>query len=216
MSGEPEKKGFFARINEALYETVETGEKEEAPDAGDAGNLGAEVGVAASQANQPLENAPELGARVRADIAGRGQALAQFLALASSFTEIIPEESGRYRAAMKALEKTGNITRKEVLRAANDQLRALGSQREVFAGTVGRKREELKALGGGVETIRAQIAELQQTIGRLQAEEQGALRNVAVEEGKIKAAEEGFSSLLSTLEAEVKTAQEKIEKYVPG
>jgi hypothetical protein len=50
---------------------------------------------------------------------------------------------------MKALEKTGNITRGEVLRAANDQLRALGSQREVFAGAVSRKREELASLGGG-------------------------------------------------------------------
>jgi hypothetical protein len=216
MSDEPVKKGFFARINEALYETVETGAKEDALETENAGSREPGVGVAAPEVGQPLENAPELAARVRADIAGRGQPLAQFLALAASFTEIIPEESGRYRAAMKALEKTGNITREEVLRAANDQLRALGSQREVFAGTVGRKREELKALGVGAETIRAQIAELQQTIGRLQAEEQGVLRNVALEEGKIRAAEEGFSSLLSTMEAEVNAAQEKIEKYVPG
>ena len=57
---------------------------------------------------------------------------------------------------------------------------------------------------------------MQQTIGRLQQEEQGILRSVAVEEGKIKAAEEGFSSLLSAMEAEIKAAQEKIEKYVPG
>jgi len=216
MSDEPVKKSFFARINEALYETVETDAKEDSPETGEAGGRGGEAEVAAPAASQPIENAPELSARVRADIAGRGQALAQFLALASSFMEIIPEESGRYRAAMKALEKTGNISRKEVLRAANDQLRALASQREVFTGTVGRKREELKSLGGGVETIRAQIAELQQNIGRLQAEEQGILRNVAVEEGKIKAAEAGFSSLLSALEIEITTAQEKIEKYVPG
>lgn len=219
MSEEPVKKSFFARINEALYETVDPGEieaKEGKRESGEAGGREPESGVPASTVNQPIENTPELAARVRADIAGRGQALAQFLALASSFSEIIPEESGRYRAAMKALEKTGNLTRKEVLRAANDQLRALGSQREVFAATVGRKREELQALGGGVETIRAQIADLQQTIGRLQAEEQGILRNVSGEEGKIRAAEEGFSGLLSTLETEIKTAQEKIEKHVPG
>lgn len=216
MSDQQGKKGFFARINEALYETVETDEKEEAIPAGEAGSREPAAGVAASSAHQPIENTNELAARVRADIAGRGPALAQFIALAASFTEIIPEESGRYRAAMKALEKTGNITRKEVLRAANDQLRALGSQREVFSGTVGRKREELKTLGDGAAAIRAQIAELQQTIGRLQAEEQGILRNVAVEERKIKAAEEGFSSLLSTMETEITTCQEKIEKYVPG
>lgn len=216
VSDQQGKKGFFARINEALYETVETDEREEAVPTGEAGSREPAAGVAAASAHQPIENTNELAARVRADIAGRGPALAQFIALAASFTEIIPEESGRYRAAMKALEKTGNITRKEVLRAANDQLRALGSQREVFSGTVGRKREELKTLGDGAEAIRAQIAELQQTIGRLQAEEQGILRNVAVEEGKIKAAEEGFSSLLSTMETEITTCQEKIEKYVPG
>jgi chromosome segregation ATPase len=216
MSDDGVKKGFFARINEALYETVETGGDEKVLETGAAGGGEPAAGVAAPAADQPLENTAELAARVRADIAGRGQALAQFLALASSFTEIIPEESGRYRAAMKALEKTGNLTRKEVLRAANDQLRALGSQREVFAGTVGRKREELKTRGGGTEAIRARIAELQQTVGRLQQEEQAILRDVAAEERTINAAEEGFSSLLASLEDEVKASQEKIEKYVPG
>jgi len=216
MSREVVKKGFLARINEALYETVEMGVKEEPHETSEAGSREPAAGVAAPAANQPIEDTPELDARVRLDIAGRGPAFTQFLALASSFTEIIPEESGRYRAAMKALEKTGNITRKEVLRAVNDQLRGLGSQREVFVATVSRKREELKAQGGGAEAIRVQIAELQQTIGRLQTEEQGILRNVAVEEGKIAAAEEGFFSLLSALETEIKVSQEKIEKYVPG
>jgi hypothetical protein len=216
MSDEPLKKGFFARINDALYETVDTGENDPAPATEDAGNRDSAAAGAPPAAAQALGNPPELAARVRADIEGRGQALTQFLALASSFTEIIPEESGRYRAAMKALEKTGSITRKEVLRAANDQLRALGSQREVFTGAVTRKREELQAQGGGVEAIRAQIAELQQTIGRLQEQEQGLLRSVAVETGKIKAAEDGFTSLLAAMEAEITTAQEKIERYLPG
>jgi len=116
---------------------------------------------------------------------------------------------------MKALEKTGNLTRAEVLRAANDQLRALGAQREVFSGTVSRKREELKAQGGGAEAIRAQIAALQLQIGRLEQEEQGLLRTVAAAEGKIAAAEAGFSALLATMEAEIKMSQEKIEKYIP-
>lgn len=219
MSEEPVKKSFFARINEALYETVETDAKdvrEDPRETGNAGGVEPAVGGVAPAADQPIDNTPELAARIRADIAGRGQPLAQFLALASSFAEIIPEESGRYRAAMKALEKTGNISRKEVLKAANDQLRALGTQREAFDGAVSRKRDELKAQGGGVEAIRAQIADLQQNIGRLQAEEQGILRSVAVEEGKIAAAEQGFSALLSTMEAEIKASLEKIEKYVSG
>lgn len=216
MTREPEKKGFFARINEALYETVDTAEREAAPEreSGDAPEQSART--AAPPVERPTEVTAELAAKVRADVAGRGQAFAQFLALAGSFTEFIPEESGRYRAAMKALEKTGNIGRKEVLRAANDQLRALGSQRDVFAGAVNRKRDELKTLGSGVEAIRARIADLQQSIARLQAEEQEILRNTAVEAGKITAAEEGFASLLVNLESEIKAAQEKIEKYVPG
>lgn len=216
MSGEPVKKGFFARINEALYETVETGGQDIASETAEAGGAGQTTGAVAPDASQPIGDATEIASRVRAAISGRGQPLAQFLALASSFMEIIPDESGRYRAAMKALEKTGNVTRQEVLRAANDQLRALGSQREVFVGTVSRKREELKAQGGGVESIRARIAELQQSIGTLQQEEQGILRSVAAEEAKLKAAEEGFSSLLLTMESEIKASQEKIEKYIPG
>jgi len=216
MADEPLKKGFFARINEALYETVETDGKDEALETEDAGGGETTAGVNSPVGDQSIGDSAGLADRVRADIAGRGQALAQFLALATSFAEIIPEESGRYRAALKALEKTGNVTRKEVLRAANDQLRALGAQREVFAGTVSRKRDELKTRGSGADAIRARIAELQQNIGRLQEEEQGILRDVALEEGKIKAAEEGFSSLLSTMETEIKASQEKIEKYIPG
>lgn len=219
MSDEPVKRGFFARINEALYETVETGEpggQEDAPRAGaPAGRSGA-VRVAPPAAPPSLENPPELAARVRADIEGRGRALTQFLALAASFAEIIPEESGRFRAALKALEKTGNVSRKDILGAANDQLRALGSQREVFASAVSRKREALKEQGGGVQALRSQIAELQQNIARLQAEEQSLLRSTAAEEAKIRAAEEGFSSLLSTMEAEIKASLEKIEKYIPA
>jgi len=216
MTEEPRKKGIFARINEALYETVETGEPTAVPEQDEAGTRVPPPRAAAPAADLPAANEPDLAARVRQDIASRGQALSQFLALAGSFTDIIAEESGRYRAAMKALEKTGNLTRKEVLRAANDQLRALESQREVFAGTVSRKREELKGQEDGAEALRAQIAELQQSVARLQAEEQELLRRVAAEEGKVAAAEAGFSALLATLEAEIKAAQEKIEKYVPG
>lgn len=223
MTQGPGKKSFFDRINDAFYETVETPPSGGDPERQEEARLGPVVPpatpvvapAAATAADQPAELTADLATKVRQDIAGRGQALAQLLALAASFADIIPEESGRYRAAMKALEKTGNITRKDVLKAANDQLRAIGSQREVFAGTVARKREEVKSLGGGAEAIRVQIAELQQTIGRLQAQEQEIVRSVALEEGRIKAAEEGFSSLLSTLEAQVVAAQEKIEKYVP-
>ena len=220
MSREPEKKGFFARINEALYETVETGEQEEqgrAPgrEVGDRAQPTELAATVATAAEVPTEMTPDLSTRVRQDIAGRGPALAQFLALAGSYTEIIPEESGRYRAAMKALEKTGNIDRKEVLKAANDQLRALGAQREVFSTALNRKREEIQKLGGGADAIRARIAELQQSIGSLQEQEQEILRSTAVEAGRIAVAEEGFTSLLAGLEAEIKAAQEKIEKYVP-
>ena len=80
MSDEPGKKGFFARINEALYETVETGEKEEPREAEAPAAREPAAGAAAPAADQPIGNTPELAARVRADIAGRGPALAQFLA----------------------------------------------------------------------------------------------------------------------------------------
>ena len=86
----------------------------------------------------------------------------------------------------------------------------------MFAGAVGRKREELKAQGGGAEALRAQIAELQQSIARLQEDEQRLLHAVAAEDAKIKAAEERFSALLSTMEADIKASLEKIEKYIPA
>jgi len=216
MSDESGKKGFFARINEALYETVDNGEQDAAPGKG-AGRVGvpaSDVGAPAEE--KPIEITADLATRVRADIEGRGRTFAQFLALAASFAEIIPEESGRYRAAMKALEKTGSVTRDQVLQASREQLLALQSQREVFAETVGRKREALNKSGGGAEAIRAQIAELQQTISRLQEQEQSLIKDNAAAEGKIKAAEERFTALLSSMEKEIVGAQQKIEKYIGG
>ncbi len=215
MSDKSGKKSFLDRINEALYETVETREPEAAlvPDEGSGVSP---TGSAAPAADQPIGSPTDLAARVRADIASRGPALAQFLALVSSFTEIIPEESGRYRAAMKALEKTGNVARDQVLLAAKDQLQALQLQREVFTETVSRKREELRKSGGAAEAIRAQIAELQQSIGRLQQQEQAMLRDAAAEESKLKAAEEGFTTLLTAMESEIVDSREKIKKYVAG
>jgi hypothetical protein len=215
MSDEPVKKGFFARINEALYETVETGEQAPPLERESAGGEEAAAPGAAASA-QALGDPPELAARVRADIEGRGKALTQFLALAGSFTDIIPEESGRYRAAMKALEKTGNLTRSAVLGAADDQLRALGAQREVFAGAVARKREAVQTRSAEVASVRAQIAELQQSIERLQQQEQEIVRGAAAEEGTIAAAEQGFTALLATMEGEITATRQKIEKYLPG
>lgn len=219
MSDKSGKKSFFERINEALYETVETGEPEAAPlpeEQSGAPATGTASPAPAAAADQPIGNPTDLAARIRADIAGRGPALAQFLALVASFTEIIPEESGRYRAAMKALEKTGNIAREQVLLAAKDQLQALQSQREVFTETVSRKREALRKSGGAAEAVRAQIAELQQSIGRLQQQEQAMLRDAAAEEAKLKAAEEGFTTLLTKMESEIVDSREKIKKHVAG
>jgi len=103
------KKGFFARINEALYETVETGDTAGAPEpVAPGGRKPAAAAPAAAPADdKPIGSPTDLATRVKADIAGRGPAFTQFLALAASFAEIIPDESGRYRAAMKALEPEG-------------------------------------------------------------------------------------------------------------
>jgi hypothetical protein len=215
MKDEPEKKGIISWISEALYEKVDTGAEEEAVPEKPEGR-GKEPAPAAPASGPTAGSPTDLAARLRAEIAGRGQAFTQFLALAASFAEIIPDEFGRYRAAMKALEKTGNLTRNEVLQGSKDQLLALRSQREVFAGTVSEKREALRQQGSGVEGIRAQIAELQQTIGSLQAQEQGILRGIVAEQQKLKAAEEGFTALIAALEQEITSSREKLEKYLPG
>jgi chromosome segregation ATPase len=210
MAEKPEKKGILGRISEALYEKVETGE-------GD-GAIAAAAPVPATgepaAVEQPEENPTGLAVKLRDQIAARGPAFTQFLALVASFSEIITEESGRYRAAMKALEKTGNVGRDQVLFAGKDQLQALESQREVFAEAVSRKRRQLRQGGAEVESIRAKIAELQQEMDALREHEQSLLRAAAAEEASVKAAEESFGSILGGLQDEITSVREKIKKYL--
>ncbi len=209
-----EKKSILAWISDALYEKVETGPEAAAPPAGEAKSRAPSAGAAPRAPAKSPESPADLAARLREQIAAQGPAFTQFLTLVASFTEIIADEPGRYRAALKALEKTGGVTAEQVLLAGKDQLQALESQRETFAEAVTAKREALRQSGSGVEAIREKIAELQRSIGALQEQEQGILRSVAAEEGRIQAAEQGFSSLLGSLHDEITATREKIKKHL--
>jgi hypothetical protein len=220
MSDAPEKKGLFARISDAFYEKVETDEGPAAPAARPAGGppkAAAPHGPAvagAAPAQEKPENPADIAARLRDQVAARGPAFSQFLALVASFAEIIPDEAGRYRAAMKALEKTGNVTRDQVLLAGKDQLQALDSQRSVFAEAVDRRRQALQQSGGAAERVRAQIAELERSLAALREQEQAMVKAAAAEEGRIKAAEEAFATLLGSVQDEITAAREKARKYL--
>ena len=210
MAEKPEKKGILGRISDALYEKVETGEDDGAIAAAEPAPATGEPAAAA----QEVENPADLAAKLREQIAARGPAFTQFLALVASFTDIIADEPGRYRAAMKALEKTGNVSRDQVLFAGKDQLQALESQREVFAEAVSRKRQQLRQGGGEVGKIRAKIAELQQEMDALREQEQALLRAAAAEEARVKAAEESFGSILGGMQDEITSVREKIKKHL--
>ncbi len=209
-----EKKGVLDWISDALYERVETGPDEAAPR-----GVRGEARPSAIRSAPPAPAAPQvsptdLAARLREQIEERGPAFTQFLSLVASFADIIPDEAGRYRAALTALEKTGGVTPEQVLLAGKDQLQALESQREVFAEAVSRKRQELRESVGGVDAIRAEIAGLEQRIGALREREQAILREVAAGEARVKTAEEGFSSMLGRLQDEITGARGKIRKYL--
>ena len=211
MSEKPDKKGILGWISEALYERVEPAEGEAVPEAGRDESGAAPAGAASPAREKPPENPADLAARLREQISGQGPAFTQFLALVASFADIIPDEAGRYRAALKALEKTGGVTAEQVLLAGKDQLQALESQREVFAEAVSRKRQALRQGGGGLGEIRARIAELQKGLVELQEREQAVLRETAAEEGRIGAAEKGFAALLGRLQDEITSAREKVK-----
>ena len=210
----PEKKSIFAWISDALYERVENSPEAAAPAAGETVERAPSAAATSPAPAQTVENPADLAARLREHISAQGRPFTQFLALVASFTEIIEEEPGRYRAALKALEKTGGLTAEQVLLAGKDQLQALESQREAFAEAVAAKRAALRQSGSGVDAIREKIAELQRSIGALQEQEQGILHSVAAEESRIKAAEQGFFSLLGSLHDEITATREKIKKHL--
>ncbi|HAD04341.1 MAG: hypothetical protein A2005_01870 [Desulfuromonadales bacterium GWC2_61_20] len=211
MTQESEKKrGFLSRLSDALFEEVEASPEEETATA-----LKTATATAGAAEVAPAPVDGKLRQELQQQLAKEGPLLGQFLELAASLGELIPQESASYQAALRALEQTGGASKADILASVDNQLAALASERTIFAESVEKKLAAQQATTRKSEEIRARISELQKSIQALEQEEQQLFAKMASEEKLIRTAQMRFDSAAREVERELRSKLEKIRNYLP-
>lgn len=162
----------------------------------------------------------QLIATLSAEVAKKGGALKTFLDMAQTFTDIIPEESKRYLAALKALKQSANIDVPKVLESADEQIEELKKQKEKFLSGFGEKRAGIKAMESKIKDIRGEVSdihnkinELKQKIESLEKVEHTITERIKSESAVISLQEESFDSALKSVESGISDLKNKIKAY---
>jgi ribosomal protein L37AE/L43A len=132
--------------------------------------------------------------------------------LVDSLLEIIPDEKQRYNAALKALTTTLKLSRREIVKAVNDQLEELKIlEKRLLSGIPG-WRDELKVMQAASQEIRDEIEKLREKIAQLESEEKIILNNIAAREKDMEVVEEATRDLFSEIEAHITAIKIKLEE----
>jgi ribosomal protein L37AE/L43A len=137
----------------------------------------------------------------------------KFRELVASFEEIIPEEKQRYNAAIKALSTTSKLSRQEIVKAVNNQLKELKILEKVLMPAHTGWRDELKVLETKSREMRDEIANLREKIGRLESEEEGILTAMAAREKEMGLVEKAVGELFTDIGEEITYIKNKVEEY---
>jgi ribosomal protein L37AE/L43A/predicted nucleic acid-binding Zn-ribbon protein len=132
--------------------------------------------------------------------------------LVESFREIIPEESQRYNAAVKALSATSKLTPQEIVKGVNNQLEELKILEKSLLSSLPGWRDELKAMEAKARGLRDDIARLRETIGRLESEEKGILSGIAVRQKEMELVEKAVGEVFTDIGAVITSVKKKIEE----
>lgn len=208
------KKGFFSRVTDALFEEVpganslppatDTGEKVEPPEA-----------LPPALQGRLSEEDENLLRDILADVRHSGPLLSQFIELAESLRDIIPQEPASFQAAMKALEKTAGVNKEQLLEAAEEQIKALAAERQDFEQSAGKMKESLQGTTKKAAEIRARIDEMQGLIAALEKEEQQLFNQMAAEEQLIRTAQLRFNGVIRVVESDIRGNLDKIRSFLP-
>ena len=110
---------------------------------------------------------PRLRDEIKKVIESEDTIFGKFLGLLESFKEVIPEETQRYNAAIKALSTTAKLSRQDIVKAVNNQLEELKILEKGLLGTPSGWRDELKAMEAKSQETRGEISKLREIIGEI-------------------------------------------------
>lgn len=224
-NGKEKKKGFFSKVldvisieeegsaNESKSEgeitTVAKGETVYKPVAQTTGQT---TGSFSSQSGVAIE--PELLAKLKQAITGRGRAYELFVDMANSLSVAIPDEVTRLKSALIAVGTTGGLTIEQILEAIDERLAALEEQKEVFDQKCEERKGGIKILDSQLRAKDEQIAKLKAQIAQIETDKNGIRQNITSETAKVEKACVNFDFTLNAVKEEILTGKEKINQYL--
>ncbi len=129
--------------------------------------------------------------------------------LVESFREIIPDETQRFNAAVKALSATSKMSRQEIVKAVNSQLDEL---KILEKGLIPSWRDEFSDVEAKERELRDEIAKLRERLGRLESEEKELLSDIASREKEMEPVEKAVKEIFSDIGADITYIRKMIEE----
>jgi hypothetical protein len=135
--------------------------------------------------------------------------IASFFTIAESLAEAIPDEGGRFRAALKTLAKTQNITQQQLADAFTTLIGVLDGEVNKTASAIQEKTaKEVTARENSIDGINKQIEDL--------SKQRDQLATAVIEQrNEIGLAQSSFATAVSTLKAEINDSLNKLRIYSP-
>ncbi len=150
---------------------------------------------------------------LREKIGTGDETFGKFRELMESFQEIIPQETQRYNAAIKALSATSGISRQDVLESMGNQLEELRILEKGVLASVTGFYDELKAMESRADEIESEIAKLREKLADFEKQEREILAGKEAREKDMKVVEEGVRKVFSDVGAEISDFRKKIEEF---
>jgi ssDNA-binding Zn-finger/Zn-ribbon topoisomerase 1 len=135
----------------------------------------------------------------------------KFRGLLRSFQGVIPDETQRYQAAIKALSTTSKLGLPEIIKAVNDQAGELKIlEKSLLSAVPG--RDELNAMEARSKAVKDEMAKLRETLARLESEEAGIRSSMAAREKETGSLEKAVKELFTDIGTEMASFKKKIEE----
>lgn len=143
-----------------------------------------------------------------------GSALADFEGYVKTFEGIIPDEASRYKAAFAAEKKTSQLTVKELLAAADEQIGALKTERADFQQGIKSKNEEVEQLKIEISHIDEKIVDLKRQIQELENSKQTKTDLTKKLADNIVRGGEKFDRAMAVVQETLTAKKNKLQMYL--
>jgi chromosome segregation ATPase len=150
-----------------------------------------------------LESAEELGKK-----------LTDFESYVKTFDGIIPEEASRFKAAFAAMKKSTQVTVKELLSAADEQIESLKTEKADFLEGIKTKNEEVEQLKIDMAHTDDKIVDLKRQIQELENSKQAKSELSKKLAENIKRATEKFELALAAADELLKARKNKLQSHL--